>query len=54
MAAKASPTRVSAVTSAFVARICSYSSGSISKKCDKVEDEARKVFHSGGPVGRGE
>ena len=53
MAAKASPTRVSAVASAFAARICSYSSGNISEKCDKVEDEARKVFHSGGPVGRG-
>ena len=54
MAAKASLTKVSAAASAFAARVYSYSSGSISEKCDKVEDEARKVFHSGGPVGRGE
>ena len=51
MAAKASPNRVSAVASAFAARICSYSSGSISEKYDKVEYEAGKVFYSGGPVG---
>ena len=54
MAAKASLTRASAVASASAARLCSHFSGNISEKCDKVEDEARKVFHSGGLVGRGE